>query len=250
MLPVNTYSFQIPASGAFPLQVTGRYFRVQSATGAFSVTGDQFGPMGGLNAGQGLKLRDKDPVFQRLTFNDLSGAANNLTVIIADADFVDATILGSVNVIDGGKARTLSNIVGVCGAQWTAQAALYAQAGVWNPAGSGKRVIVKSIRAALSAAGDMYACIITGALANLLTPTTLLASGVAYAGAAKVTSAQVAGSLGVSAIGTFSLPASQTQQFTLDEPFVLKAGYGMALQPALVNVGLACFFTFWEEADV
>lgn len=152
MLPVSTYSFQIPANGAFPLQVNGRYFRVNAASGSLKVIGDTFGPMGAVAVGQGLRLPKESPVFQRLTLVDTSGAANNVTMIVADADFVDNTVLGTVNVVDGGKARTLA-AAAFCASPYALPVANQYPFVQLTNATTTKNLIVEQITVGSSAAG-------------------------------------------------------------------------------------------------
>ncbi len=243
-LPTETYTFTIPAGGMYPLLTVGRMFKIISATGAVNVTGDRFGTFGPILAGQGL--RDVD--FSQLQFVDVSGAANRVTVIVGDSVFIDDRITGEVSVVDGGKARTLAGGIGLVSGQLPAVAGQVCKSGIWNPAGSGRRAVMRSMRAALSLAGDIYIARINAALPSLTVPFSLLADGSAFGGSCRAagdTSAGYAGTI----VGTLSVPASQTVEFRLDEPIVIRPGYGIVFQSAAVNVQLTTFLTFFEELD-
>ena len=101
MIAAKINPFTIPANGSFSLLAVGDYFKVLDATGTFEVTGDTFGTMGAIKAGQGL---DNTP-FARLTFRDTSGGANTLSVLTAGENFVDDRVTGEVSVIDASAAQ-------------------------------------------------------------------------------------------------------------------------------------------------
>src|SRR5688500_10394922 len=125
------YSLVIPASGSFPLLTSGDYFKGLSATGAFETTGDTFRTLGAILAGQGLE----GVAFSRLTFRDTSGASNTLRVLIAGDKFIDDRITGEVSMIDGGKARTISNAAFAWANGCGPIAAKFSAAQLYNPIG-------------------------------------------------------------------------------------------------------------------
>jgi len=84
MLPTNIYPFTVPANSLYRLTVAGQYFKIMSSTGDVEVTAD-FGRLSPLHTGQGLE----DTPFSYLNFRDLSGAGNDLQVVIGDKNFVD-----------------------------------------------------------------------------------------------------------------------------------------------------------------
>lgn len=91
MLPTAVYPVVLAPNGASRLFVAGAYFKIISATGAVTVEFDS-GVMRGLIAGQGLQ----ETPFSSLMFTDESGAANTLSVIVGDRNFVDSRVTGSV----------------------------------------------------------------------------------------------------------------------------------------------------------
>lgn len=91
---LKSYTFTIPANGAFPLLVESDYFRIQSATGEVDVEGDTFGKLPDLLTGQGLE----NTSYRRLVFTDKTGAPNTITVLCSGAMFIDNRTYGVVTV--------------------------------------------------------------------------------------------------------------------------------------------------------
>lgn len=162
-------------------------------------------------------------------------------------------VAGNVSVIDGGKARTTSGIVALSSAQLVAVAAQYSKAGLWNPVGSGVRAVIRTIRAAASAPADVYVIRTAAAISGLSVPYSLKIDAAFAAPPVStrshgLTDANAPLTYGT-AIGTLTVPASQTISHQLDEPIILRPGNGLILGPSIANVGITTFLSFWEEAD-
>lgn len=250
MLPVASYTFTIPAGGSFPLQCTGRYFRVNSATGSLKVEGQgSFGPMGAVGVGQGLRLRPVDQPFQRLSFVDTSGSPNIVTVIIADADFVDNTVLGSVSVIDGEKARTLAGGMFAGAPVVGALAGNYGSVQLWNPAGTAKNLIVTQLDViAIGAPGNPIIA------ANAAALTTAYAAGVAnkkLGGGAGVGQLRTDQTVGVPAtVGTLkNVQTSNTANFPwpIKGAIVVPPGFGLLIFNNTIAQGVGANLEWFEE---
>jgi hypothetical protein len=77
---------------------------------------------------------------------DISGAANKGTIIAGSFDFHDDRISGTVDIVDGGKARTIAGGAFATGVGSAAPAAgCYSRAQLWNNTGSGMRCVVESV---------------------------------------------------------------------------------------------------------
>lgn len=238
MKPAKIYQFTVPANGSFPLLVTGTVFKILSSTAAIIVAGDRFGTLGSLLAGQGLR----DAPFDRLTFTDASGANNLVTLLIADAGFVDDRITGEVSVIDGGKARTMANS-SFCGV--VAQAALaanYSYAQLFNPAASGKNLFVGQVGAQTGTAAGMivgFQNATTGALTGT-NPASKKANGAAGVGL------HYAGTSGVALAGLYSLINGNI--WVPKEPLMVPPGWSIFLRGGVLNQDVQAAFEFFEEA--
>lgn len=97
------YDFNLPAGGAYQIDVKGRFFKYRSGTGAIRVRASKGGYVD-LLPGQGVWSLDYDS----LTVQDRSGAQNVGVIVAGDFDFRDDRITGTVEVIDGGKRRTVA----------------------------------------------------------------------------------------------------------------------------------------------
>ncbi|MCL6484930.1 MAG: hypothetical protein I4O49_12305, partial [Janthinobacterium lividum] len=99
------YDFNLSPGGAQNLDVKGRFFKYRSGTGAIRVRASKGGYVD-LLPGQGVRGFD----FESLTVADRSGANNVGVLIVGDFDFQDDRIAGTVDVVDGGRTRTLAGI--------------------------------------------------------------------------------------------------------------------------------------------
>lgn len=139
MIGAKVYPIELAAFGTFRLPVQGSYFKIRTATGRVEVSGNTFGKLGALDAGQGLR----GAWFDDLTLTDVSGGANEIEIIVAAAEFVDDRITGEVSVIDGARGRTLAGDE-FTSSTWTGAVAAGETGAVqlWNPLGSGVRLVI------------------------------------------------------------------------------------------------------------
>lgn len=250
MIPSKVYTFTVPANGAYPLQVTGRYVRVQSCTNSIGLNIDGIGTLGTVGAGQGFMLRENQPVFQRLLFTDSSGSANNVTIIIADSSFIDNTVLGSVSVVDGGKARTLANAAYVASLGVTSDATTGPAAYLRNPAGSGKNIIVKSIRVSFSTAtsyGVSWATGVTGADQSAISIVSKSNSG-SFAGKVNAHTTGAKAGTTQNSLATAILAANSVDAVTFAEPVVITQGNQIVIFGTSVSTTMLGVLECVEEA--
>lgn len=256
MIPVQQYTFQIPAGGAFPLQAMGRYYRIQSASGALKVVGDNFGNMGLVGPGQGYRMREKDVPFQRLTFIDVSGAANNVVVVVADADFVDNTVLGTVSMIDGGKARTLALQTYSIGGSVSGVAAQFSAVQFYC-ATPGVRAVVSQITVqSTQADGLAIAPSAGGYLTTLVGSARNKRVGGAGSTASGLRTQTVGAVPPVIAVSPpyfqVNVPASGSYTYRLTEPIVIPGaanGVGIVVYASTAANSIGASFEFYEEPD-
>lgn len=244
--PTKIYPLTIGAYEALPLMVQGSYFKILSATGMVNVTGDTFGTVEALQAGQGLRGQD----FGRLVVRDSSGGSNMVRLLIGDDQFIDDRISGEVVVIEGnkgrsiaGKAFTITSLFGAASVGNVNQSAIY------NPVGSGARIVVNNIVVGTSQGGKMS--ISTGQGVPL---------GVSSAPRKKDVSASAANSVAVKydAIATdaalggviviaLSLAAGQSMALPIQEPFIVREGGFMAVRTTVDSQDLITSIQFYEE---
>lgn len=140
--PTKVYPVSMQPGESVQLLVHGSYFKVISSTGVMDVTGDSFGTIEGVLAGQGLRGYQ----FKRLTLRNRSGVGNVVRLLVADELFIDDRITGSVEVIDGGRNRSMVSAAFMGVGYSNAGAGLNAHVQLYNPPGSGKRLVVKSVK--------------------------------------------------------------------------------------------------------
>lgn len=184
-------------------------------------------------------------------FNSLqiySAQAQYIRFFVGSGDAGTRRISSTVQVVDGGKARTQAGASGVASAQTSAVAGQNALAGLWNPAGSGRRLIVKRAFVSTGTAQPMYIGRVSVAPATLATPQSMLVDGAAFAGVGKSAGANVAGLGGFTPIGAFTQSVSPVL-FSLDEPFVIRPGNGLMFATSMINTDVSLVMPFFEEVE-
>jgi len=237
------YDFTIPANGSFTLLVEGSYYRILSSSGALEVKRDGGSGVGPIYAGQG----ERDEEFKRITLVDKTGAINSGYIIISDGTFVDDRITGEVSVIDGGKARTLSNaaFAGTSGA--AAVAANIPSVGLWNPAGSGKNAIIETILLSSTTTQVVRWGSATVAIGTIFTGYPAKKVGGTQA-VSQITSGNLAGfPTGWQYYGNINLLANTPLMWAFKEPIVVPPGFAFGAQGGTLNTDMQVNLEFFEE---
>ncbi|HEX7742849.1 MAG TPA: hypothetical protein VF442_10535 [Sphingobium sp.] len=243
MLQAKKYTFVIPASGAYRLPVMGDYFVILSLSGDVEVTGDSFGTLGILAAGQGLEATP----FSILQFVDKTGAPNTVTVLIAGDKFINQRVFGEVSVIDGGKARSIADRAFAWAHGVGPVAAQFSRTQLWNPAGSGRRVIVKAYSLTSSAASQVNCYANTVALAGLNAIVNSKHPGGAAPSAQCRVETAAAVTVGGVYIDAVVFAAAAFARNVLQEPVVLEPGYGFMQEQLTANLNLNAVYEWTEE---
>jgi hypothetical protein len=108
MSDLQKLPFSVAANGVQTLQCVGTHFVVLTATGPISVQPDTRGKMAGIGSGEGYKGQ----AFNSLTIFDVSGAPNSGTVLIADDDYFNNRLTGSLTITQN-KVATVANFSSV-----------------------------------------------------------------------------------------------------------------------------------------
>lgn len=160
------------------------------------------------------------------------------------------TVTNPITVVDGAIARTLSGVSFVGQTLQAAVAGQYAYCQLWNPAGSGRNLVVHRIAAELSAAGPVtfgYNNATLGALYAPPNPISKLTPGLVSTAENRVLSS-VTASLGTAQLWRMNVAANLSVDYVLPEPIVITPGFGLHAWPLNVNVQLAFYPQFWERA--
>lgn len=257
---MQKFDFTAPATGAPQVvNVPGRYLKYVTGNaggndaGLIITPGSKPGSKILLYPGQAITLPDDGTAGPNgwTLANALGQAVITGTVVVGNGKIDDNTLSGTVQVVDGGKSRTLAGVAFVMYGQQLAMAAQYSRVQLWNPAASGKRLIVESMD--MTTAG-------AAASAFLTFNTTQLATLVG-AGVAKRSSAAVGTGL-ICTDTTATQPAAGGDMFSLSlaaasygpqkftEPLCIDPGYGLVLWGAGQNVQFGCTFEWFEEPNV
>lgn len=245
------YDFTLIAGGMQRLPVVGDFFKVISATGVINVNVDT-GATLDLMPGQGLRELN----FNTLTITDKSGAANSGKILVGFSGMIDDRVSGEVSVIDGGKSRVLSNASGMASiAYGTASnpgVGQYQAGALWNPAGSGKRIVVSQI----IVQGEQNAGVLAVRYITATFGAQAAADAVAskYAAQAHGLSAQVwvsttlAAPVGASFGGRVYVGATMAPVvYRPTEPWVLAPGVGLVVAGVTLQAGFSGAVDFFEE---
>ncbi|RQQ65545.1 hypothetical protein [Burkholderia stagnalis] len=250
------FDINVPTTGAFVVHAPGRYIKYVSGNNG---GGDARlvvtpGGMGGakitLAPGQAYRVADDAAVPDSWTLaNYAGGPAIVGQVVIGNGRIDDNSIAGTVQVVDGGKARTLNNSAfGIVG-QASAVAGQYGRVQLWNAANTGVRLVVESIQVVNANAGGVGAYVQANAvqLATLVGPGNAKIAGGTSAKAMCYTDTNaVQGNGGESSL--YVNPG--TYQIKFAEPLVIPPGYGLLIYGATVNAALQVNFEWYEEPNV
>lgn len=243
------FDFTMAGYGSQNIETAGRFVKYVNGTGKIRVRFDKGGYID-LLPGQGCTGLD----FSRLTIEDRSGAGNVGVLLAGAFMFQDDRISGTVDVVDGGRLRTLSGQSFLVAGGCLAYAGTYSCWQIWNPPGSGKRVAVGGYSMTGATAGAVSILSASGAAANagnqsaskLIKDTGAPGSGAAlmrYENRANL--ANVGAEM---ALDFVNIQASSSYTRTLKEPILLMPGSGLLMRYEVVNATINGTWEWTEEA--
>lgn len=178
-----------------------------------------------------------------------SANAQSVRIFVGSGDAGTRRISSTVAVVDGNKARSAAggSFAWRC-INYNASGTTRAAVQLWNPVGSGVRVVLDSVLLGINVAAE-----IAWGTTNVMLPTVasalpgnMLASGAAGVALAKQDS--TTGFVVGTALGSDGLVANGSVQINLPRPIVLPPGYGFWAQPTIVNVGVFGSMLYFEES--
>lgn len=251
---MQQYDIKVAANGTFPLAAAGRYIKYLSGNNGGGDVSLVVSPVGQpaskivLVPGQAFRVSDAGPTPSGWVLsNNAGGATISGYVVVGDGRIDDPTINGTVQVVDGGKARTLGNAAFIGKGYQAAVAAQQSRVQLWMPAGSNMRAVVECFLAGSATAEGPNIYRNTAAAANLVTAGQSKLLGGA-AGAAQVRVDSTAAPDGT-LIGGLFLQASAGSVYTFREPIVLLPGNGLVIV-GNSNADLLVMFEWYEEPNV
>lgn len=248
------YDFTINAINA-KVFGAGRYFAYYagSAGGGDSsivVRHDASGTSVILKPGQAFRLPDQENPASEWTLTPYTaGSVIKGTIIIGDGRIDDARISGSVEIIDGGKNRTMAGIAYSGAFNVAAVAAQYAHCGIWNPVGSGKNIVIEKLVLSASVITVMswgtataYLGTTNGSINNKKSTGGVTSAGILTNGASAT-----ATPTGFAYLGQIQVAANLPYTHELREPIVITPGTAFAICSNVQNVTLSATVEAFEE---
>jgi hypothetical protein len=261
---MQQFDITVTSAGAFVVHAPGRYIKYLAGSnggGDASLTvtpGGQGGSKIMLQPGQAYRISDKAPTPDSWTLQNAAGGATIIgKVVIGDGRIDDNTLSGVVSTLDGSKARTLAGMAfASTNATGIPAAGKFAMLQLWNPAASGKRLVIESI-SLLGGAGAVAVNVVTtnvqtGALLPGNPAPKLAGLGVATSVAAwyfDITTQTVA-PVASNVMFQFDAQASSVFPFQPKEPVVIPPGCGMLFGANAAATNLAVMLEWYEEPNV
>lgn len=156
---------------------------------------------------------------------------------------------GIVEVVDGAKSRTLAGLVFLGYGYCPAVSAKFSYVQLWNPAASGRRLVLGQVTYAANQAASAIAHMgyMTVALASLSgNPKNKLLGGAVSA--AEIRTENFTSAPGSVSMSDLYMPGAVNQTLKINEPIIINPGIGLIVElNALPNVGLSTNFEFYEE---
>lgn len=248
-LEILTAGFTTGESKSYAL--SGGYFEILDCV--YPVTVKLIGRHGELkgimrNAEASFYLKGGD--YQTITIQ--SDQAQTVRFAFGTSEAGTRRTAGVVSVIDGGLARTSAGTAHAWAGGAVAVAAQYSFAQLFNPAGSGKNVLLKAFSMSSGSGGSAISTYVNKTPMGALSGSQPVATKNQDAIAPVVT--QRVGSLAAQtpnpkfvAFGIFQ--AAGTQRIVLQEPVLLVSGAGIVFENSLVNTSVN-FDAEWIEQAI
>lgn len=249
---MQLYDITIAANTTRQLDAPGSYFYYYSGSAGGA---DSTITLRGLSSGLRLILKPGQafrlPQGQKETAWVMTNYANTSTIIgsvlVGDGDVTDNRITGSVEVIDGGKNRTLANSAFMFPFARTSTVGNYPLLQLRNPVASGKNVFIKSMTVTLNAAGFVQMGFGGSDLgtANGVAVSKNISSGASSAIAgywldsATINPGNFLGFLRVAANTSFNMK--------FDEPIAMTPNTKLTICGSATNTDMGGFFEYIEE---
>jgi hypothetical protein len=177
------------------------------------------------------------------------------TVIVGNGDITDNRVTGSVEVIDGGKNRTLANQAFIGYGYANAAAGNYSYTQLWNPSNSGKRIVIEQITSGVFV--GTVPVVMNFAMTNAVFATSAsnaqskLTGGVNSVMEIRTDTNVNSGSTRFPTRFWDQYVEATSRMWDLQpkEPIVVTPGYGIVISCGNVNTAFTTNIEFYEEAN-
>jgi hypothetical protein len=255
---MQVFDITVPAGQPFTVGAPGRYIKYMAGSnggGDASITltpGHAAGTKIQLSPGQAYRVADDAKVPDSWTIANYAGGATIVgKVVVGNGKIDDSTVTGVVQMVDGGKFRTLSNSAFAGSWGQGAVASVYGRAALYNPVGSGKRLMVEQMM--LVGGGAGASSVGFGFLNGQLSTDTGTALSKMSGGtnsAAHTQNDTTATPTPVPQLFALSAAASVATMYKFTEPLVILPGYGLVGWSYVLNNGYTLIAEWYEEPNV
>lgn len=180
-----------------------------------------------------------------------SAQAQAIRVFVGSGDAGTRRISSTVQVIDGGRARSNASVAFGANAARAELAANFSMVQLWNPVGSGKNVVVNGMSVGASQAGNIYLAgsfaTMTTDISNRIVNKKLVAGG--GAGVARLQSDVLAAfpAFTNGVLETFPVTANGLVPWRPSEPILLAPGAGLLALHDIANTTIFANYEWFEE---
>lgn len=244
---MQNFDITIPVGQVFKISANGAFLRYYNGSAAGldeTILVTYNGGSTILKAGQSIKLPMS--VSEWLISNYKGQAAIVGVLVIGDGEITDSSVAGSVSVIDGGIARTLSGAGFLGTTSLTAAAGQFPCCQIWNGYGNPTNVILEAFSFSSNVAG--FVGVGSSAMINA---GTVLQGGNKKIGGALSASKIVASSLAAYPAGTpmlsYTSSANGIVTINLKEPIVIPPYSGLFIASGVAASALAVNFEYYEQ---
>lgn len=250
MLQTFTFDGSLVGGGIRQVDAKGTFFRYESGNAAGADSGLRVRADGN-DLGvfyPGDAIDNLPAVVSRWELQPVSTACKG-TVRIGMGRVSSARLVGQVELIDGGRARTLANqCFYTAGFITSSVATNRATCQLWNPAGSGRRLVVQRIFAAITQTTWVNWAITTTQAATLRNAS-LSKLGGGAAGAAQFRTEDSTTVFAAQAQGLLRLAADTSQFWKFAEPLVLPPGQGVVVWGDVTAAVMTCTAQFEHSEE-
>lgn len=257
---MQKFDFTAQANGAaVVVNAPGRYIKYVSGTaggndtGLIVTPGSKPGSKILLYPGQAVTLpQDGTAGPNGWTITNAVGAGTITgSVVIGDGRIDDNTLQGLVQVVDGGKSRSLSGIAFLGMNLTTAPGAgLFQHVQLWNPANSGKRLIVEQVETVSAVGTGFNHYMTTAAITTANGQGTPKLFGAANSVAGLMYKQANATNLWANAELLTNGPTNVTSLYKPADPFIIPPGYGWGIITQASNADITAIWEWYEEPNV
>jgi len=235
------FDFNVGPNQSQHIDVVGSFIKYKGGAGTIRVRLNGGGYID-LLPGQGVNNVN----FTGVDVQDRTGAQNAGTILAGIYDFRDDRITGTVDVVDGGKARTLAGVAFMGYAYCVPTNGQFSHVQLLNPDGSGRNLHVGQV--GFYSSGAVAQGI---ALAQYSTPlTTLARKGASKRIGGGVSVAEVRTKTDVANLfvgGPMAALAKGLTTLKFLEPIMIPPGFGIVLLNAAAGEDIGGTFEYFEE---